>query len=109
MRRGVKRAVIGSAAVAVTSMLLPTTAALATVGTTCTSSTVDLITVLNFQHCYKNNGYLATTINDVVLFKAGNNDASVDLSNGISVLLQPGGQKRWSTPGVTVVGVEIFN
>ncbi|MEW2431215.1 hypothetical protein AB0877_24645 [Micromonospora sp. NPDC047644] len=108
MRRGVKRALIASVAMGLTTLVLPSTPAFAIAKVPCTSSTVELINALNIRSCFSGNGSTAL-IGSFVSFKAGSNDASVRLSNGSSVLLRPGGSYRWPLPGASLTSVSIFN
>lgn len=107
MRRGVKRAIAAVAATGLALVAIPGTPAFAISKVSCTSSTVDIITVLNYHHCYSGAGKVNTTINGVVRIKAGNNTAFVTLSNGDVIFYNPGESTSFSAPGKTITAVQI--
>ncbi|MEU8069740.1 beta/gamma crystallin domain-containing protein [Micromonospora sp. NPDC049151] len=107
MRRGVKRAITAAAATGLALAAIPGTPAFAISKVSCTSSTVDIITALNYHHCYSGAGTAYTTINGVVRIKAGNNTAFVTLSNGDMIYYNPGESTTFPAPGKTITAVRI--
>jgi len=105
MRRGLKRAIVGTALAAITTAAIPATAAFAiNVATPCPRSDyVDVITSLNFHHCYANAGTLNVTINDAKVFRSGNNTVTfhytdnthLDLARNVSWTMPSSKTVNW--------------
>jgi len=93
MLRGIKRIIMATGLGAVATLAVPATAAFATVSpaTPCPSAQyVDLITSLNYHHCYKGTGSLTVNINDVKVLKSGYYTVTYYFASGSSWHLVPG-------------------
>ena len=91
MLRGLKSVIVAAGVGAVATLAVPATAAFATTtATPCPDSRwADIITSLNFHHCYKNSGSLSVTINDSKVFKSGNYTVRFDFNDGTHLSLAP--------------------
>ena len=109
MLRGVKRIIMATALGAIATMAVPATAAFASVSTAtpCPSTQyVDLITSLNYHHCYKGSGSLTVNINDVKVLKSGYYTVTYYFSTGYTWHLVPGATSTLS-PSQKVVSITL--